>query len=422
MVNNEKKYDTKQLLSIIDKINLEELKELELQQIIFLINTAKDLKSKGELPNVNLDEKIQAFFDAFKHAFINAKELYIAYDDNIDYPFLDAYGRMLVFSKKEFAENAKDYFQQQLITIKIKSLKFREILGEFSQMYRLGIRTALVDNGEYYMEINRNDIIDRPDRNNTAEEDIPEANPELQYTMIRFFEKLKSKNSYEDKDNDLVILQENMIEQILNAKYILPIYNNSDGNKVETMEVNSETLVPILIDRNGKEWIPVFTDWTECEKAYSSYNAVAISYNDLVNTSYIKEGFIINCNGVNLKVDKKYQKIINRIGELKKVEKEMEWELKGDNPYQLEMFSQRLNTSTCDCNDTVSKNVIDHITYVVYNFQLGNGYVFFDGKFAYKTEINDNFKKDLESKSMAGIKEYWKRYGMDSYVNEVSND
>lgn len=425
MVNN-KDYDKKQLLSIIDKANLEELQNLELQQLIFLINIAKDLKAKGGFPDVDFDEKIQAFFVAFKHAFINAKDLYIAYDDNIDYPFLDADGRAFIFSKKEFAESAKDYFQQQLITIRINKLEFGEVLKEFLQMHRLGIKTVLVDNGEYYIEINRDDILDPPERNDTAEEDIPITNPELQYAMIRFFQKLKSQNNYEGKDKDIAILQENMIEQLLNSKFILPIYNNNiDGNKVEAMEENSEALVPILIDRGGNEWIPVFTDWTEYEKAYgpyNSYNAVAISYNDVVDTTEIKEGFIVNCNGVNLKVDKEYQKIISRIGELKKVLKEMDWALKGDNAYQLEMFSQRLNTSTDDFKEIVSENVKDHLTYVVYNFQLGNAHVFFDGKFAYKTEINDNFKKDFEAKSMAGINEYWKRYDMDSYVNEVSNN
>ncbi|MBU3173274.1 hypothetical protein [Clostridium estertheticum] len=114
-----------------------------------------------------------------------------------------------------------------------------------------------------------------------------------------------------------------------------------------------------------------------------------------------------------------YFKITN---ELEKVRNKMDWVLKEDIKYQIEMFIQHWDNKSGACEKKGEKMITEQMTYVVYNIELGNAFIFFDGDFAYKTEINDKFMEDLKVKSIAGLKTYWIRYGMDKHSIRGANE
>lgn len=113
--------------------------------------------------------------------------------------------------------------------------------------------------------------------------------------------------------------------------------------------------------------------------------------------------------------------LFKTINDINKVKSKMDWALKKDIGYQIEMFLQSWSNSTGGYEEVGEDIVTEQMTYVVYNIEFGNAYIFFDGNFAYKTEINDKFLEDLKSKSIAGIKSYWKRYDMDTFWNLEKN-
>lgn len=113
--------------------------------------------------------------------------------------------------------------------------------------------------------------------------------------------------------------------------------------------------------------------------------------------------------------------LFKTINDINKVKSKMDWALKKDIGYQIEMFLQSWSNSTGGHEEVGEDIITEQMTYVVYNIEFGNAYIFFDGNFAYKTEINDKFLEDLKSKSIAGIKSYWKRYDMDTFWNLEKN-
>ena len=68
-------------------------------------------------------------------------------------------------------------------------------------------------------------------------------------------------------------LEEKMLEEVINAKYLVPIKleNNDlkiDSNGMNIVNKGNEVRFSIIKDKNGISWIPAFTDWYEFDKAF----------------------------------------------------------------------------------------------------------------------------------------------------------
>lgn len=303
----------------------EELENIEIQEIIFLIYSARYFKDKGEMLEVNFDEKIKIFFKTLENKIKTAEELYIAYDKNTNYPHIDVKDRAWIFSKKEYADNAKDYFLQQLVELEMKKINKEEIMGMFADFHRLGIKKVLIDNGKYTTEVNRDDILAPPDWSNVPKINVPVTNPELQYAMINFFQELNSKNSYDGKNKVVRKLEGRMLENIINSKYLIPMKlkekekskPNSEG--LRTLKEGTLMQFANLVDNDDKVWQPAFTDWAEFEKAYDKniWGGNIATYDDLLALSKNMEGIVINCAGICLRVNENNKKAIEQYKEEK---------------------------------------------------------------------------------------------------------
>lgn len=305
---------------ISEDMAIEELENIEIQEIIFLIYSARYFKDKGKMLKGDFDEKIQVFFKALKDRIKTVDELYIAYDKNTNYPYIDAQDRAWIFFKKDYADNAEDYFLQQLIELEMKKISKEEIMSTFADFYRLGIKKVLVDNGKYTTEINRDDILEPPDWSSTPEINIPVTNPELQCAIIAFFQALLSKNNYEGKEQVLHKLEDKMLDKVINAKYLIPMQlkekeksiPNKDG--VKTLKEGTLMQLANLKDKDDKVWQPAFTDWTEFEKMYDKrvWGGNIATYKDLLYISKNMEGIVVNPNGISLRINENNKKAIEK--------------------------------------------------------------------------------------------------------------
>lgn len=319
IMKDERKDEIGKLFLLKKEISKEELKELEIQEIIFLIFSAKCFKEKQEFINDDSEDKLKIFLDVLKEKIKYAEELFIAYDQNTNYPYIDEDDRIWVFSKEEFALNAKDYFLQQLVMLEMKKISKEEVMVTFANLHRLGIKKIIMDNGEYTVEINRDDILPPPDWSETSQICIPVENPELQHAMIKFFQILHSKITYEGKDQICHQLEDRMLDEVIKAKYLLPMQLKedipSDPNEEGTVTLKQGDTLQFasIVGNNNEDWLPVFTDWTEFEKAYDKniWKSNIISYDDLLSFSKNMKGAVINFKGLSLELNDKNKMMIN---------------------------------------------------------------------------------------------------------------
>lgn len=317
-MTDEKKSEIGKLFLLPNKVSIEKLEKLEIQEIIFLIVSANYFKENKTFEKGNLIKKIELFLSVLNHKITHSEELYIVYDKNTLYPFIDPSGSIWMFSKVEYADNIKKYLEQQQIVVYVKRLSGEEVLKEFADMHRLGIKEILIDNGQYITKINRDDILPPYDWKDTPKINIPIENPKLQNAMISFFQNSYSNNNYEGKDEARHQLEDKIIEEILSAKYLVPIKIDGENYPVSddetSIKLKKDTIIHFgcLVNEDNTQYLSAFTDWVEFEKAFDKnvWKSSIASYKDLLTFSEKMKGIVINCRGIAFCISEKNKKMI----------------------------------------------------------------------------------------------------------------
>lgn len=325
-MDNKRKDELGNLFVFNDKYSSREFEKVTIQELAFLICTMRVLKEKEILKNCDYDAKIITFTQVLIKKLKLTKELYIAYDSNTQYPYLDFQGRAWIFSEKEYADKAEEHFKAEKIFLQIKELINKNIINEFGKLHYLGIEKVIIDNGQYNIEINRNDILTPPDYSNVPARKIPVMNPKLQFAMINFFQYVYSRKDYKNKVEVIRGLESNMLEEVLKAKFLLPIKLENDnigidGNGANVVEKGNKVNFTVIKDKNGLRWLPAFTDWYELDKVFDrgKLRSSICSFEDILTISENLEGIVINCNGLALRIDENNRKIIVEFMEKRKI-------------------------------------------------------------------------------------------------------
>lgn len=302
------------------EIDTNALQRLEIQEVICLISIVNHYMENEDNAIENLHEKARIFHALLIESIKNADVLYIAYNKATNYPHIDGKGMAWIFSKETFAKSAEDYYLQQYIMLEMKSIQKGENISAFADLYRIGIEQILVDNGQYVYTIKQEDILPPPDWSNTPQIQIPVMNPKLQFAMIRFFQNLNSNSNYQSKKEYLQTLEEAMIEQILDARYLVPMQlkekepSEADGEGYKTIKKGAIMQFASLVNnQDNSAWLPVFSDWQELEKIYDKdmWSANIACYHDLLALSNNNAGFVINAGGLSFQINNKNKKAIN---------------------------------------------------------------------------------------------------------------
>lgn len=302
-----------------EKISIDELNLLDIQEIAFLIFSAKHFEDEKAFPNINFDQKIQIFTEVLNDKIKSAKDLFIVYDTNTEYPYLDDEGRSWIFSEEEYANKAVDYYNEQLIMLKAEKIPVDDRLKFFSLFHILGIEKLLMDNGQYAITVNRNDLLPPSNYSETPTINIPVTNSKLQHAIIRFFQMLYTKYDFANKNRTLSQLEGNMFEEVINAKYLVPMQLKEttpsipDEQGVVTLKEGTTISFANLVAPDESVWLPAFTDWNEFEKAYDKtiWQSNITTYNDLLALSKNIEGIVINCKGIPLHINDKNKRLID---------------------------------------------------------------------------------------------------------------
>ena len=76
------------------EIDEEQCGRLEIQELIFLIHSAKHFKEKQAFQREHLDSRISLFVNLLKERIKDTEALYLAYDKQTNYPYCDAEDRI----------------------------------------------------------------------------------------------------------------------------------------------------------------------------------------------------------------------------------------------------------------------------------------------------------------------------------------
>lgn len=317
-MNEERKNEVGVRFLLNGRVSVEECRELEIQELIFLIHSAKHFRQQQTLTKQDADEKIQAFSAVLTDKIKEAGALYLAYDKHTNYPYVDIDDRVWMFSQEGYAASAEDYFRQQLLMLEMKKIGREEIPGTFAELHTLGLPKILLDNGQYHIEIDRDDVLPPPDWTGIPEINIPVTNPRLQHALIRFFQTLHARQGGEGNKQLLQALEGRMLDEVLQAKYLLPMQliekepAPSDEQGIKTIREGTEIRFGVLGAENDSTWLPAFTDWPEFEKVYDKtvWSSNVAGFDDLLALSENMNGIVVNCAGIPLRIDENNKKVI----------------------------------------------------------------------------------------------------------------
>ena len=173
-----------------------------------------------------------------------------------------------------------------------------------------------VDSFRYYLALNSPED---KDTDFTWREYINIHNRYLVNELSNFVNKVLSfsRKNYANKAEVMRNLEEKMLEEVINAKYLVPIKleNNDlniDSNGMNVVNKGNEVRFSIIKDKNGISWIPAFTDWYEFDKAFDKKNwkSSICNFQDILLLSENLEGAVINCSGLSIKIDDTNKDII----------------------------------------------------------------------------------------------------------------
>ncbi|WP_334072473.1 MULTISPECIES: SseB family protein [Paenibacillus] len=318
-MNEQRKDEIGRKFIFSPQVSAEEYEALEIQELIFLIHSAKYFKVEEVFPNVYLDERIKEFHNVLLEKIKEAETLYIAYEKNTNYPYLDADDRVWIFSREAYAANARDYFMQQLLMLDMQKVDQENILPKIAELHTLGLPRILLDNGQYHVEIERDELLPPPDWSGVPEINIPVSNPGLQRALIRFFQTMSIQDPDQDRKRSLLqTLETEMLEQLIQARYLLPMQliepnpSPPDEHGKKTIGAGATLQFGVLGGEGDTIWLPAFTDWAEFEKVYDKeiWSSNVAGYEDLLALSETMSGIVINCQGIPLRIDEKNKRMI----------------------------------------------------------------------------------------------------------------
>lgn len=147
-------------------------------------------------------------------------------------PYLNNDARIFVFSEEEFANEALDYFTQQMRRWEIKEISKENIVSTLGCYFFMnGALGIVVDNGQPFIHILSEDLIEAPDFSDTRPENIPVANPDFLRILTMLEQERHWGVTYEGKESRLRFFEDHMILTFVNAKFLVPAKGMSNLSK-----------------------------------------------------------------------------------------------------------------------------------------------------------------------------------------------
>ncbi len=249
-------------LSIQDLIVIQKNARWALEKKIFLMDESQSLR---------FNQMIEKIYSMIIDKLKSADKLYLIMDKVTKMPYLDRNYYINVFSEKEFADEALDYYTQQYRMWEIKEVNKNDIIKTLGQaFYMNGADGVLIDNGQTFIAFKASEIIDAPDFSNTHTMDVPVMNPKFLSALTVLVQEKNWRVNYPEKGKYLRAYEDEMIATFCTARFLIPVKGMPKFGSEHEVELKEKTTITIPTLSNGKNHAtPVFTDWNQFNKVYS---------------------------------------------------------------------------------------------------------------------------------------------------------
>lgn len=249
---------------------------LSIQESIFLLCRLQQMNHQE--PVSGYEDKIQMLYDTVLEKLKAAPSLFILLDEGSSMPFMIG-DTVDVYSAKELALKALHFYAEQYH----RHLVLREIprehtglpgrLSLFAWLYYLGMEKLLIDNGSYQLFVNRSDLLEHPEEEAGQPLEVPVVNPSLRCAMAEYLQEIRWNVSYSEREANVEAKKEHLKKELLQAKLLVPVkFEKTEGlNKGQNTidaEKQDNLFFPRIENNEHKQFLPMFTDWLEFQKAY----------------------------------------------------------------------------------------------------------------------------------------------------------
>ena len=213
-------------------------------------------------------------------------EIYTLTDDSTSLPFLDEQGFCYLFSKKEFAEEALDYYTQQRRVWHLKTIEHKDIYPFLGcEFYSNGANGAIIDNGQHYSVHKPEEFIARPDYYNMPPAQRPVVNPDYIRALTMLQQERYWRVDYPEKRKVFTAYEDEMIRTFVKARFLVPFKTDarSEGNTLN-MEQGNHITFASLENKDGQTAVPIFSDWDQFILMYDlrEWNGWTMTAEDLL--------------------------------------------------------------------------------------------------------------------------------------------
>lgn len=129
----------------------------------------------------------------------------------------------------------------------------------FAYFYYLGLEKIKVFYEDAFGVLLRGDFLPPRDYSGLEADKVPVENPSLRLLLNEFLGEARWERQYEGKLSYLQEKEKELFETIKNARFLVPL-QVEEGNKDEMAFAKAAN--------NGRNYLPLFTDWLEFNKGY----------------------------------------------------------------------------------------------------------------------------------------------------------
>ena len=289
-----------------EDINAETIRFLSLQELLFLLTVQEKFQKEAPIPGYEANHR--KVYNEILNRIRDAKTLYVLFDMNTGYPFID-HGYICIYSCEEYAKEAVKVFEKQFRKLAVRPCKAdneAESASErrtfFDYLYYLGIENFIVDNGYYRAHFKRNEIVAAPGDWGGVGDKSPK-NPALVFAILDFLGEARWPVKYEKREEVLTAKEMRMAAAAQAAKYIVPMQHEGPVEVLEDgrFKFTADTKIrfPEIKSNDEKHFLPVFTDGIEFSKMFrnTEYRGAVFGFADIIKFVGDKQGVIINPAG-----------------------------------------------------------------------------------------------------------------------------
>lgn len=224
----------------------------------------------------------------------NASEIYAIISNCTNLPYVvcdeETYDdEVFLFHGLKDAQEFGKQLQKEKNPIQIARLLNKQFLGFYSMLYTIGVNCIKVDKGtEDEASVQLADLVTRQGEDKSGENIMRVENPELHLTAIYFMQKLRA-GQQNNPGESLAELQDEMLTHFKEGRYIVA--------------VQEEKGLPILKQKSGDIYQPVFTDMAEFIKfnQEKKFQTAVVEYDAIAGMLAPEaKGIVVNPFGVNV--------------------------------------------------------------------------------------------------------------------------